>query len=71
MDRWVMSGATDFAQQVTEDLESLDAQRAGTLLASYVDLLSNWYVRRSRRRFGTATPPRWPLSTKRCTSSRC
>jgi isoleucyl-tRNA synthetase len=32
-------------------LEDFDTQRAGALLADFVDDLSNWYVRRSRRRF--------------------
>jgi isoleucyl-tRNA synthetase len=37
--------------QVTQALEGYDTQRAGKLLSSFVDDLSNWYVRRSRRRF--------------------
>ena len=32
-------------------LEAYDTQRAGKLLSAFVDDLSNWYVRRSRRRF--------------------
>ncbi len=38
-------------QGVTAALETYDTQRAGSLLSAYVDDLSNWYVRRSRRRF--------------------
>ncbi|MBA3265354.1 MAG: class I tRNA ligase family protein, partial [Nocardioidaceae bacterium] len=38
---------------VTAALEQFDTQRAGSLLAAYIDDLSNWYVRRSRRRFWT------------------
>src|SRR5690606_17219465 len=37
--------------QVTKALEGYDTQRAGKLLSAFVDDLSNWYVRRSRRRF--------------------
>jgi isoleucyl-tRNA synthetase len=37
-------------------MERFDTQRAGALLASYVDDLSNWYVRRSRRRFWGGDP---------------
>ena len=33
-----------------------DTQRAGRLLSAYVDDLSNWYVRRSRRRFWAGDP---------------
>ena len=36
---------------MTQSLEAYDTQRAGKLLSSFVDDLSNWYVRRSRRRF--------------------
>lgn len=37
--------------QVTKSLDAYDTQRAGKLLSAFVDDLSNWYVRRSRRRF--------------------
>ncbi len=57
LDRWALSGAHRLARDVTEALEQYDTQRAGALLAAYIDDLSNWYVRRSRRRFwdGDAT----------------
>jgi isoleucyl-tRNA synthetase len=51
LDRWALSEAHRLALGVTEALEVFDTQRAGSLLAAYVDDLSNWYVRRSRRRF--------------------
>jgi isoleucyl-tRNA synthetase len=51
LDRWALSEAHRLALGVTEALEAFDTQRAGALLAAYVDDLSNWYVRRSRRRF--------------------
>jgi isoleucyl-tRNA synthetase len=51
LDRWALSGAHRMAQEVTTAMEAFDTQRAGTLLSAYVDDLSNWYVRRSRRRF--------------------
>src|SRR5215212_2397031 len=51
MDRWALSEAHRVVQGVTAALERFDTQRAGNLLAAYVDDLSNWYVRRSRRRF--------------------
>ncbi|NUR05805.1 MAG: isoleucine--tRNA ligase [Nocardioidaceae bacterium] len=56
LDRWALSEAHRLARAVTEALESFDTQRAGTLIASYVDELSNWYVRRSRRRFWAGDP---------------
>jgi isoleucyl-tRNA synthetase len=51
LDRWILGESHRLAQQVTESLENFDTQRTGTLIATYIDLLSNWYVRRSRRRF--------------------
>ncbi|MEV5125977.1 isoleucine--tRNA ligase [Streptomyces decoyicus] len=51
LDRWLLGELNTLAEQVTESLESFDTQRAGKLLSSFVDDLSNWYVRRSRRRF--------------------
>ena len=36
---------------MTERLEAYDATMAGRAIAAFVDDLSNWYVRRSRRRF--------------------
>ena len=56
MDRWALSEAHRLAAGVTEALEDFDTQRTGTLLAAYVDDLSNWYVRRSRRRFWDGDP---------------
>ena len=51
LDRWALSEAHRLALAVDAALEDFDTQRAGRLLAAYVDDLSNWYVRRSRRRF--------------------
>ena len=51
LDRWALSEAHRLVGEVTTAMEQFDTQRAGTLLSAYVDDLSNWYVRRSRRRF--------------------
>jgi isoleucyl-tRNA synthetase len=51
LDRWALSEVHRLAVDVDAALESYDTQRAGRLLSAYVDDLSNWYVRRSRRRF--------------------
>ena len=56
LDRWALSEAHRLARQVDAALEVFDTQRAGALLAAYVDDLSNWYVRRSRRRFWRGDP---------------
>ena len=56
IDRWVLSEAQELARGVDESLEAFDTQRAGRLLSTFVDDLSNWYVRRSRRRFWDGDP---------------
>ncbi|WP_342372852.1 isoleucine--tRNA ligase [Propioniciclava soli] len=56
LDRWLVSVRNDLVAQVTDALEHFDTQRAGSLLADFVDDLSNWYIRRSRRRFWEGDP---------------
>ncbi|MDR2895226.1 MAG: isoleucine--tRNA ligase [Propionibacteriaceae bacterium] len=51
LDRWLVSRTASLTHQVTEALEAFDTLRAGSLIQEFVDELSNWYVRRSRRRF--------------------
>ena len=51
MDRWILAELDDTLRVVTEALESFDATSGGRRLDRFVDDLSNWYVRRSRRRF--------------------
>ena len=51
LDRWILGEANRLVGQVTEAFENFDTQRAGAQIAAFIDLLSNWYVRRSRRRF--------------------
>jgi isoleucyl-tRNA synthetase len=51
LDRWLHAETARLTRDVTAALEVFDTQRAGSLLAGFVDDLSNWYVRRSRRRF--------------------
>ena len=51
LDRWLVSATNELVQVVTAALEDFDTQRAGQAIADFVDDLSNWYVRRSRRRF--------------------
>ncbi len=51
LDRWLVSRRNGLVRDVTAALEAFDTQRGGALLADFIDDLSNWYVRRSRRRF--------------------
>ncbi len=56
LDRWLLSETHRLVQQVTAAMEGFDTPRAGRLLADHVDAMSNWYVRRSRRRFWEGDP---------------
>jgi isoleucyl-tRNA synthetase len=56
LDRWLHAETARLVGTVTEALELFDTQRAGNTLADFVDDLSNWYVRRSRRRFWDGDP---------------
>lgn len=56
MDRWIRSRLAATVQEVGQRLEAFDATFAGRAIAAFVDDLSNWYVRRSRRRFWDGDP---------------
>ena len=51
LDRWVLSELNSLVRRVTDDLEGYDPTSSGRSIQQFVDDLSNWYVRRSRRRF--------------------
>jgi isoleucyl-tRNA synthetase len=56
LDRWALSRTAGTAEYVAERLDAYDATAAGRAIAELVDELSNWYVRRSRRRFWDGDP---------------
>ena len=51
LDRWIISELNQLIAGVDKALSVYDSQESGRLLAAFIDDLSNWYVRRSRRRF--------------------
>ncbi len=51
IDRWILSSLQQLIDDVTASLDSYDSQKAGKLIESFIDSLSNWYIRRNRRRF--------------------
>ncbi len=51
LDRWALSQLADTVRVARDGLEAYDATGAGRRIAAFVDDLSNWYVRRARRRF--------------------
>jgi len=51
MDRWVLSQLAGTVREARDRLEHYDATAAGRRIQRFIDDLSNWYVRRCRRRF--------------------
>jgi isoleucyl-tRNA synthetase len=51
LDRWILSDLNQLIDYVDKSLEGYDPTAAGRRIQEFVDDLSNWYVRRSRRRF--------------------
>jgi isoleucyl-tRNA synthetase len=51
LDRWIHSRLSATTDRVIERMEDYDTTFAGRAIADFVDDLSNWYVRLSRRRF--------------------
>ena len=51
LDRWALSRLQATIATVRERMDEFDCTAAGRAIAEYVEELSNWYVRLSRRRF--------------------
>jgi isoleucyl-tRNA synthetase len=57
LDRWIRSRLAATTERVIERMEDYDTTFAGRAIADFVDDLSNWYVRLSRRRFWRGDDP--------------
>ena len=51
LDQWLLSSLHTLVRDVTQALETYDVIGATRPIEQFVDQLSNWYLRRSRRRF--------------------
>ncbi|MFQ5600884.1 MAG: isoleucine--tRNA ligase [Candidatus Krumholzibacteriia bacterium] len=51
LDRWILSAQQQLIRVVTESMEAYELQRAIEPTVRFIDNLTNWYIRRSRRRF--------------------
>ncbi len=56
LDRWALSRLQATIEVVRERMDNFDATVAGRAIQSFVDEISNWYVRRSRPRFWDGDP---------------
>lgn len=51
LDRWILSSLCEMVEEIRESMDNYQLQKAANRFASFVDDLTNWYIRRSRRRF--------------------
>jgi len=51
IDKWIISRLQKLIREVTVALDNYDLQSATTPFIDFIDQLTNWYIRRSRRRF--------------------
>jgi isoleucyl-tRNA synthetase len=63
LDRWILSRLASTTVEATEALRGYEPLDAASALGSLVDDISNWYVRRSRRRFWRTDPDAPPSDT--------
>ncbi len=56
LDRWILSRLASATAEATDALSSYEPLAAASALGSLVDDVSNWFVRRSRRRFWRTDP---------------
>jgi len=53
LDKWILSEFNLLVQEVDKEMQNYDLVKASRPLKDFVDELSNWYLRRSRKRFGS------------------
>lgn len=51
LDKWVLSKFQGLVKEVSEHMNAYDLMRASRPIIEFLDDLSNWYIRRSRKRF--------------------
>lgn len=51
LDRWIVSELQLLIKEINQSMEKYELTRAARLFPKFIDNLSNWYIRRSRKRF--------------------
>ncbi len=65
LDRWIVSSMETLITDVTEAMDAYDLQKAVRPFVKFIEDLTNWYIRRSRRRFWKSTNDTDKLSAYR------
>ncbi|MEB4616059.1 isoleucine--tRNA ligase [Leucobacter sp. M11] len=55
LDRYILAKTRTLIEEVTAELDALDSTMAAAKLRDFAEVLTNWYVRRSRDRFWAGT----------------
>ncbi len=51
LDRWILSSLFEMAEEIRDHMDQYHLREAATRFRKFIDDLTNWYIRRSRRRF--------------------
>lgn len=51
LDRWILSSASQMVEEIRSEMDAYNLQKAANRFSRFIDDLTNWYIRRSRRRF--------------------
>lgn len=51
LDRWILSSLAEMVEEIRTEMDAYHLQKAANRFEKFVEDLTNWYIRRSRRRF--------------------
>ncbi len=51
LDRWILSSLSQMVEEIGQEMDGYNLQKAANRFEKFVEDLTNWYIRRSRRRF--------------------
>jgi isoleucyl-tRNA synthetase len=51
LDRWILSSLAQMVEEIQQEMDAYNLQKAANRFEKFIEDLTNWYIRRSRRRF--------------------
>ena len=67
MDRYILAKLRQYVGAMTEQLDNYEVANACDSTRSFLDVLTNWYIRRSRERFWSTGGGWTPTPSTPCT----